>query len=369
VIKALNDGIGGVRDIIIGSTQKTFLDLHANADSNLRRLQGDNQFINAFPRIGIEAVAMVLIAMAGYLIASDAGMAVALPTLAIIVMAGQRLLPSLQQCYISINAINSSLTALCKINNLLLLNKGSANFSSRTKEINFNNSICLENVELRLGKTQNLILSQINFEIRKGEVIGVIGKTGSGKSTLTDMIMGLLFPTSGTIAIDSTTLCPENAGAWRSMVSHVPQSIFLADDSIANNIAFGVPHHEIDIQRVLSAINHAQLTDLVESLSGGINAVIGERGAFLSGGQRQRIGIARALYKRSKILIFDEATSALDSKTESAIMNCIYSLGGNLTIFIVAHRLSTLSGCDRIVELESGRIKSIGLYQDLIKND
>jgi ABC-type multidrug transport system fused ATPase/permease subunit len=366
VIKAINDGIGGIRDIILGGTQKTFLDIHANADSNLRKLQGESLFISAFPRVGIEAVAMILIAIAGYLIARDAGMEVALPTLAIVVMAGQRLLPSLQQCYHSINSINSSSTALNKINNLLLKTKTN---DLCINNLCFNESIKIKKVGLRLGASENLVLNQVDLEISKGEIIGLIGKTGSGKSSLADIVMGLLFPTSGVVEIDSTVLSAHNINAWRAMVAHVPQSIFLANDSIANNIAFGVPHDEIDQDRLIRAIKYAQLTELVESLNGGTNAKIGERGAFLSGGQRQRIGIARALYKDSKILIFDEATSALDSETEMDIMNCIYSLGSNLTILIVAHRLSTLIGCNRIVELESGRVRAIGSYKDLIINE
>lgn len=363
-IKVLQDGIGGVRDIIVDGTQKTFLEFHANVDSSLRRVQGSNQFICAFPRIGVEVVAMIVISIAGYGMAKNAGIALALPALAMIVMAGQRLLPALQQCYVSINSINSSITALNKINDLLTSDKRV--YQDSVNHINFDKSINLKNVELVIGKNHTLALTKINLEILKGERIGFIGKTGSGKSTLVDIIMGLLTPTGGILEVDSVELNPENAHAWRSKVAHVPQSIFLTDDSIKRNIAFGIPEEKIDRAKILSVLDRAQLAELVDALPDGIDSTIGERGAFLSGGQRQRIGIARALYKNSKIIIFDEATSALDVETEEAVMDSIYNLDSSLTILVIAHRLSTLRRCDRIIEMESGGIKRIGTYEELI---
>jgi ATP-binding cassette subfamily B protein len=284
-------------------------------------------------------------------------------------MAGQRLLPALQQCYVSINSINSSIQALCKINDLLVFDKNNSLALQKNTKLIFNNSILLKNIELQLGSPPRLVLNRINLEIRKGERIGLIGKTGAGKSTFVDIIMGLLIPTSGSVEVDSTALNSNNLKSWMFMVAHVPQSIFLTDASIKCNIAFGVPESEIDSERVVLAIERAQLTDLVNSLPDGVDSIVGERGAFLSGGQRQRIGIARALYKNSQILIFDEATSALDAETEASVMDCIYSLDPNLTVIVIAHRLSTLRGCSRIVEIESGKIKAIRTYEELVKNE
>ncbi len=367
-IKVLQDGIGGVRDIILDGSQKTFLDFHAKVDASLRMVQANNQFISAFPRIGVEVIAMILISIAGYAITKNAGISLALPALAMIVMAGQRLLPALQQCYVSINSINSSIAALNKINELLTSDKKI--YIDNINPIGFFKSINLKNVELIIGKNRTLALTKINLEIFKGERIGFIGKTGSGKSTLVDIIMGLMAPTGGTLQVDSLVLDADNAKAWRSKVAHVPQSIFLTDDSIRRNIAFGVPEEAIDNERILGALKYAQLEEWVRSLPDGFDSTIGERGAFLSGGQRQRIGIARALYKNSQIIIFDEATSALDVKTEDAVMDSIYNLDPNLTILVVAHRLSTLRKCDRIIEMESGRIKRIGTFDELIgKNE
>ncbi|QWE14860.1 ABC transporter ATP-binding protein/permease [Polynucleobacter sp. AP-Sving-400A-A2] len=366
-LKALQEAIGGIRDIIIDSSQNTFLRIHAAADSTLREVQGNSQFISAVPRVAVEVVAIISIAIIGYFLSNGAEMILALPTLAVLVMIGQRLLPSLQQCYIAVNSINGTLLPLIKINELLKLNREIANDDKVSSPLKFSGSIKLNNIELKLGKLDQVILSDINLEIFKGERIGIIGKTGSGKSTLVDVIMGLLLPTSGKVEIDSVALNSKNIKSWRSIVAHVPQSIFLTDGSIKENITFGIPESEISVEKVLSSAKQAELMDFIDVAPAGIDAMIGERGAFLSGGQKQRVGIARALYKSSQILIFDEATSALDSSVENSVMNCIYSLDMCFTIIVIAHRLSTLRGCSRIIEMERGRVKRIGTYAEMIE--
>lgn len=366
-LKILQEGIGGIRDIIIDGSQNTFLRIHAVADSTLREVQGNSQFISAVPRIGVEILAIISIAIIGYIVSIGSEMILALPTLAILVMIGQRLLPSLQQCYVGINSINSTLMPLVKINELLNLNREIPEEDKVNLPLIFNRSIKLNDVELRLGKLAQTILSDINIEIFKGERIGIIGKTGSGKSTLVDLIMGLVLPTSGSVDVDSVTLDSNNIKSWRSIVAHVPQSIFLTNGSIRENIAFGTPKSEISTERVLRAAKRAELMDFIEAAPHNIDTLIGERGSFLSGGQKQRVGIARALYKSSQILIFDEATSALDINVENSVMDCIYSLDANLTIIVIAHRLSTLRGCSRIIEMEQGRVKKIGTYAEMIE--
>lgn len=367
-LKILQEGIGGIRDIIIDGSQNTFLRIHAVVDSTLREVQGNSQFISAVPRIGVEMLAIISIAIIGYFASIGSEMILALPTLAVLVMIGQRLLPSLQQCYVGINSINSTLMPLVKINALLKLNREIPEEDKVNPPLKFNGSIKLNDVELRLGKLAQTILTDINIEILKGERIGIIGKTGSGKSTLVDIIMGLVLPTSGSVEVDSVKLDSKNIKSWRSMVAHVPQSIFLTSGSIGENITFGTPQSEISSERILSAAKRAELMDLIETTPHGINTLIGERGSFLSGGQKQRLGIARALYKNSQILIFDEATSALDINVENSVMDCIYSLDSNLTIIVIAHRLSTLRGCSRIIEMEQGRVKKIGTYAEMIGN-
>ena len=193
-----------------------------------------------------------------------------------------------------------------------------------------------------------------------------MGETGSGKSTLLDIIMGLLPPTDGKLTIDQKLLNSANKRAWQANIAHVPQNIYLSDSSIEENIAFGVDAGKIDHQRVKTVAKQAQIADMIESLKEGYQTNVGERGIRLSGGQRQRINIARALYKKADVLIFDEATSALDSSTEQEVMKAVESLGGNLTILIIAHRLTTLKGCDRIVRFDKDNLLHVGLYEDMI---
>jgi ATP-binding cassette subfamily B protein len=210
------------------------------------------------------------------------------------------------------------------------------------------------------------VLRGVNLRIPRGSRVGFIGATGSGKSTLIDILMGLLPPREGQLLIDGTPVFPDQIRGWQAHLAHVPQAIFLADISIAENIAFGVPPEQIDRERVRAAARQAQIAEAIEGWSEGYDTLVGERGVRLSGGQRQRIGIARALYKRADVIVFDEATSALDNQTEAAVMQAIEGLHPDLTILIVAHRLTTLRSCDRIVELERGGIRRIGSYQEII---
>jgi ATP-binding cassette, subfamily B, bacterial PglK len=210
-------------------------------------------------------------------------------------------------------------------------------------------------------------LKNINLEIKKGSTIGIIGETGSGKSTLVDIIMAFLSPKNGSLEVDGKIINKDNINSWRSLISHVPQSIFLFDSSIAENIALNVSKENIDYKLLTQVIKQAQLFELIEGWSNKLNTVIGERGIRLSGGQRQRIGIARALYKKSEVILFDEATSALDSKTEILVMNEINKLEITPTVIIVAHRHSTLENCDQIIEVKNGKLKSYGSYENFKK--
>ena len=206
----------------------------------------------------------------------------------------------------------------------------------------------------------------LNLSIKKGSRVGFIGTTGSGKSTLLDILMGLLQSPHGELAIDGIKITEENHRRWQAHIAHVPQAIFLADASIAENIAFGIPLTEIDNNRVREVAMKAQVAKAIESWPEQYDTVVGERGVKLSGGQRQRIGIARALYKRADVIVFDEATSALDNDTERAVMEAIESLGDELTLIIVAHRLTTLENCTEVIELEDGRIKRSGSYENIM---
>lgn len=210
------------------------------------------------------------------------------------------------------------------------------------------------------------MLQDIDLVIPKGAHMGFVGSTGGGKSTLMDVLMGLLPPSDGELLVDGEPICGEQIRAWQQSIAHVPQSIFLTDATLAENIALGVRPEDIDRHRMRTAARHAQIADFIESGSEGYGAVVGERGVRLSGGQRQRIGIARALYRHASVLVLDEATSALDNATEQAVIEAIKGLDRDLTILIIAHRLTTVQHCDTVVELEKGRIVAQGSYAQLI---
>jgi ATP-binding cassette subfamily B protein len=232
--------------------------------------------------------------------------------------------------------------------------------------IPFNNCIEFDNVSFRYNDKLPLTLNNISLQIKKGSTIGFVGATGSGKSTILDLIMGLLVPTDGKIEIDGLEITEKNHRQWQSHIAHVPQSIFLSDTTISENIAFGIPKSNINQEEVIIAAKKAQIHDTIIELDKGYNTKVGERGIRLSGGQRQRIGIARALYKKADVIIFDEATSALDNLTEQNVMNSIEQLDENLTIIIVAHRITTLENCQKIIELTNGKIRFIGTYLEFI---
>jgi ATP-binding cassette subfamily B protein len=232
-----------------------------------------------------------------------------------------------------------------------------------TDPILFEKALTLINLSFRYHDQGPWILKDLNLEISKGSRVGFMGVTGSGKTTLLDIVMGLLPPTEGQLMVDETPLNDYNIRSWQAHISHVPQTIYLADTTIAENIAFGVPFEQIDRKRMKEAAQMAQISHTIEGWTKGYETVVGERGIRLSGGQRQRIGIARALYKRSSVIILDEATSALDIETEAAVIKAIEKLADDITIMIITHRLTTLNNCDRILEVKDGYLKEINVLQ------
>jgi ATP-binding cassette subfamily B protein len=368
VIKALQEGLGGIRDVLIDGTQEAYCAIYKKSDLPLRRAQMSNQFIGSSPRFGMEVLGMLLISALAYMLARQSdGIEKAVPILGALAIGAQRLLPILQQMYSSWTSIQGSQESLRDI--LDLLDQPLPNYlkTPTTKKLIFENKITLKNLGFKYGTENPWVLRQINLSIDKGSRIGFIGVTGSGKTTLLDIVMGLLQPVEGEILIDGQVLTTFNQRSWQSNIAHVPQSIFLTDSTIEENIAFGIPRKLIDHQRVLQAAQQAQIAETIESWPLKYETLVGERGVKLSGGQRQRIGIARALYKQAQVIIFDEATSALDNETEQIVMDAINHLGENLTILIIAHRLSTLKDCKKIVKLNQGGIMSINSYEDIIK--
>jgi ATP-binding cassette subfamily B protein len=230
----------------------------------------------------------------------------------------------------------------------------------------FERELALRGVGFSYPTADKPALECVDLVIRKGERVGFVGTTGSGKSTLIDLVMGLLEPDRGTLLVDDVALDDQNRARWQGRIAHVPQSIFLSDNSIAANIAFGEEAHDIDLERIREAARAAQIDDYVMSLPEGYATGTGERGIQLSGGQRQRIGIARALYKGADVLILDEATSALDEATEAAVIAALSDVDRRLTVLMIAHRLSTLESCDKLVQLEGGRVARIGRYREVV---
>ena len=369
VVKALQEGLGGIRDVLLDGTQSTYCEIYRRADRELRHAQGSNIFIAQNPRYVVEAVGMVLIATLAYVLTGEpGGIAAAIPILGTLAIAAQRLLPTLQQSYTSWATMAGSHALLADTLDLLDQPLPDDARVRNISPLRLERTIRFRDVRFRYADDGPWVLSDINLTIAKGARIGIVGATGSGKSTLTDLLMGLLAPTGGDLLVDDCSVRGNKLRAWQRTIAHVPQAIYLADASVAENIAFGQPARSIDMERVRDAAARAQIADFVAGQPGGYGARVGERGVRLSGGERQRIGIARALYKNASVLILDEATSSLDNITERSVMESIGSLDRNLTVLIVAHRLSTVRSCDSIVHLEHGRMIGQGSYEQLMEH-
>jgi len=368
MIKALQEGLGGIRDVLLDGTQPYFCETYGRADQAFRRALASNSFIGQSPRYLMEALGIILIATLAYgLSRQDAGIVTAMPVLGALALGAQRLLPAMQQSYHAWTSIAGNRAALVDTLEMLDLPLPVGADQSNSERIQFDSNITIANLRFRYSPTTPWVLDGVNLTIPMGARVGIVGSTGSGKSTLVDLLMGLLTPTEGTLTVDHQLINGAQLRAWQRSVAHVPQSIYLADGTIAENIAFGIPPKDIDIERVRLAAQQAQISDFIESRPESYDARVGERGIQLSGGQRQRIGIARALYKRASVMFFDEATSALDNLTEESVMKTIDLLSKNLTMIFIAHRITTLKNCDLILEIEGGSIKFAGTYTDFEK--
>lgn len=364
-IKSIQEGLGSFRDIVLESSYEAYIEIYRKADQQQRLHQAKNQFLGGFPRYVVESLGLISIAILGGALALTQKSSV-VPLLGALALGAQRLLPALQQIYSSWALLKSYNADMLGI--LELLDKTPLEINLSSNPYQFNKYFSLQDVYFRYTPHSPCILNGLSILVRKGDRIGIVGKTGSGKSTLLDILMGLLTPTSGKILVDGTDIHdimhPHYLASWRSSISHVPQNIYLSDSTIAENIAFGVPRDEIDMNRLKKAADDARIAGYINSLPEAYDTFVGERGIRLSGGQLQRIGIARALYKRNQIIILDEATSALDTDTEKEIMECVDNFDLDVTVIIVAHRLTTLRKCDRIISIESGIISERN-YLDL----
>lgn len=355
IIKNLQEGLSGIRDVLIDGSQETFCNTYKKTNSFLRHAQGNTQIIGQIPSFALTSLGMILIAFLSYKLTISGGFASAMPSLAALTLGLQRLLPNAQQLYASWTTMNGSQASLRDV--IVFLEQPYPNHINQPIEsLPFNKEIVLNDVSFKYNQEKSWVLNKFNLIIRKGSRVGFIGTTGCGKSTLLDIVMGLLKPTEGNLIVDGQTITETNCRAWQTHISHVPQNVFLADNTIESNIAFGVPPHLIDKEKVKIAAEKAQLANIIETWPDKYETRVGERGVQLSGGQCQRIGIARALYKEAGVIILDEATSALDGDTEKEVIASIEALSTDITILVIAHRLNTLDFCTEIIELGQGGI-------------
>jgi ATP-binding cassette, subfamily B, bacterial PglK len=367
-VKILQEGLGSIRDILLDGKQSVYKQIFSQSSRRLRLSQGRNSFITEGPRYLMESLAIILISFLAYFLTLESdNISNIVPILGAMALGGQRLLPLFQRAYMSWSSVKGYANSLSDVIDFLNIQKSKDSNKNLQKGVIFNENIELKGIDFYYKSSDVPILKNINLEIEKGDCIGFVGQTGSGKSTLIDIVMGLLQPTSGVLKIDNVEISKINVSSWQSHIAHVPQDIYLINDTVEKNVAFGVSNEKIDFNLVKEVIHLVQLSKLIEGWDNQYKTVVGERGVQLSGGQRQRIGIARALYKKSHVIVFDEASSALDSKTEEIILNNIKNSCSGATILMIAHRISSLKDCNKIIELESGKIKHICSYEELIQ--
>ena len=369
--RLMNEGFGGIKDVLLLNRNHNFIKRFEESGSVYARALGLNTGISQIPRYFMELIAFgSMIGLVLLLIKLHEGnLGIVLPILAVYALAAFKLLPALQQIYGSIAQIKGNLAAFEAVKEDLERSvRLDPLFIKETMpiRIELKNKITLDNIRFSYPGKVIPAVNGVTVTIPANSVVGLVGSSGSGKSTLIDLLLGLLTPQQGTVCVDDVTITPENKRAWQDLLGFVPQSIFLSEGSIAENIAFGLPVNDIDMNQVMNAVALAHLTELAEELPDGVNTKVGERGVQLSGGQRQRIGIARALYNKAEVLVFDEATSALDGITEKIVMDAIHEFSGQKTIVMIAHRLKTVQKCDIIYLMKHGDIVDSGTYDELI---
>ena len=365
IVEYLKNGLGAIRDIIIDKTQEFHLNIFEKTSLKKSKRETFIAFIQFSPRHIFEGFAIIAaVFFVVFWISFQENIDnifIIFPTLAALALGSQKIIPLLNIIYLNFSIVRSNAYQVNEVVNILnnYLIKKKEEEALNKKKINFKNSILFKNVSFSYSKNLKPVLENINFEIKKGSRIGIIGKTGEGKSTLLDLIMGLLIPTNGEIKIDGIQLSKETVDNWQLKISHVPQNIFLSDNSFLENIAFGVEPTKINIEKVYLAAKKSQSHNFIMNLDKGYEEMVGERGIKLSGGQIQRIGLARALYKNAEVIIFDEATNSLDQETEKLIINELNYLDQNLTVIIVAHRINTLDNCDVIFRIKDKKVYKV----------
>ncbi len=364
---AVSEAFGAAKEVKVGGLEQAYIQRFAKPAETYAKGQATVQVIAQLPRFALEAIAFggILLVML-YQISKSSSFASALPIIALYAFAGYRLMPALQQIYGAFTQLRFAGPVLDALHQDLISLQATDAQHGHISPLQLNQVITLNQVSYRYPNAPQPALKGIDLTIPAHSTVGFVGVTGSGKTTTVDVILGLLEPQEGHLRIDGQVITVANRRQWQRAIGYVPQQIYLADDSVAANIAFGVNVNDIDHQAVERAAKIANLHEfVVNDLSQGYATAVGERGVRLSGGQRQRIGIARALYHNPQVLIMDEATSALDNLTEQAVMEAVNNLGHDITIILIAHRLTTVRQCDQIYLLEQGEVKARGTYDEL----
>ena len=372
-LKTASESFGGIQNIVLSRTQSFFINTFNKSTNKYYIAWGNSQVLSIIPKYLLEFLAMgsIIILVLVLFVSGNENISAILPKLSVFALAGYKILPALQSAYYSFSIITANLSAFEHLESDLInsynTEQNDENIKIQSnKKIEFKNKLSMKNICFTYPESSKNILNDVSFEMKANTTIGIVGPSGAGKSTMIDLILGLISPVSGDLIVDDTVIDKSNINLWQRYIGFVPQSIFLSDSTIKENIAFGFDPQSIDDKKLLKAANLANIMDFVSSLPDGLETFVGERGIQLSGGQIQRIGIARALYNNPKILIFDEATSSLDGISEKLIMNAINKFTGQKTIIIIAHRLETIKNCDSIFLLKNGEIIDSGSYNELL---
>jgi HlyD family secretion protein len=373
--KILGEGFGGIKDILLSRRQHFFIDKFFSASNRYAYVLGNTTALGLLPRYIMELVSFgsIISLVLVLLIFGDNTIASVLPVLSVFALAGFKLLPAFQLIYSCLASIKSNLAAFENLKSDFMhinLQEEIIDVEPSEEFLPFNDRLTLSNVSFEYLSSHGAVLNDVSFDIPCNNTIGIVGSSGSGKSTLIDLILGLIHPDKGSILLDGLPITKANIALWQNSIGFVPQTIFLADASIRENIAFGILPAKIKDSKINQAVALSNLDTVLDNLPDGIETRVGERGVQLSGGQRQRVGIARAVYSDAPVLILDEATSSLDGITEKIIMESIHHFSGSKTIIIIAHRLSTVKSCDFILLLEDGKVVDQGPFDELVsRND
>jgi ATP-binding cassette subfamily C protein len=371
MIQAVNQGLGGIKSARVLNREEEFINRYSTEARNSTRLLAFVKFIQQIPKPIVETMAVIgMMAISGIMVWQGRPMSAIIPTLTLFAMALVRLMPSVQQLSSMYTNLQYNMVSIDPIyDHMKALERYRKEFSadrSSGKILTLEQSILVKDVSFKYPNSDDLALDHISVEIPRGSAVAFVGESGAGKTTIVDLLLGLVEPLHGTITVDGKDI-QRYLSAWQTSVGYIPQTIYLADESLRQNIAFGIPEGQIDDEKVMEAIRLSQLESLLRTLPKGLDTILGENGTRLSGGQRQRVGIARALYHNPDVLVMDEATSALDNITEKEISKAIDDLKGERTVIMIAHRLTTVQNCDQLYLMKDGRITDSGTYDELIE--